>query len=102
MEDSSFESRSWPGPRIDPRDGAAPLSGQDSEDAAPIDMKPAHDPFPLATAAALRLWLVSALILALAAGGAWTMRRPNNAVGSRALTDLAAGPAADHAQAPAR
>ena len=102
MQDNSFELRSWPGTMIDARDDAAPEPGEDAGSAAPSVIKPELVTFPLSTAAALRLWLVSVVMLALAAGGAWTMRQPNNAADSRALGDLAAGPAADHAQAPAR
>lgn len=38
--------------------------------------EPAEAPavFPLASAAALRLWLISAVVLAMAAATAWSMR----------------------------
>ena len=95
MEDNSFDPRSW----IGARDGAPrPGGGRDAK--GRYGAMPPRKVFPLATAAALRLWLTSTLVLAIAAGGAWAMRRPNDP----ALRRLAAVPAvgaADHAQAPA-
>lgn len=83
MEDNSFDPRTWLRTGSDARDGAA------QPDAA----------FPLATTAALRLWLASALVLAIAAAGAWAMRAPPDAASVPRLAVSQAD--ADHAQAPA-
>ena len=84
MEDNSFDPRTWPRTGINARDSAA------QPDAA----------FPLATTAALRLWLASALVLAIAAAGAWAMPTlPDAGVPRLAVSQVAAP--ADHGQAPA-
>ena len=85
MEDNSFDPRTWLRTGIDARDGAA------QSDAA----------FPLATTAALRLWLASALVLAIAAAGAWAMHAPPDAASVPRLAVSQAGAPAGHAQAPA-
>ena len=89
MEDNSFDPRTWPRTwlrtGIDARDGAA------QPDAA----------FPLATTAALRLGLASALVLVIAAAGAWAMQTPPDAASVPRLAASQAGAPADHAQAPA-
>lgn len=68
MEDNSFDPRTWVDGSLrfddEPSGGEAGRFGETQPDAA----------FPLATAVALRLWLASALVLAIAAGCAWTMR----------------------------
>ena len=95
MEDNSFDPRSWIGARDD-----APHPGGVRDAAGRFSAMPPRKIFPLATEAALRLWLTSTLVLAIAAGGAWAMRRPTDAAAPRLAVDPAAGPA-DHAQAPA-
>jgi hypothetical protein len=91
MEDNSFDPRTW----ADGQDGA--LRPGDGPDAGRSGFTQTGDVFPLVSAAALRLWLASALVLALAAGGAWAMR------GAPAAPHLAMSQAVapvDHGQAP--
>jgi len=93
MEDNSFDPRTWldGAPRHDdePAGGAVDQSGATRPDFA----------FPLASAAALRLWLGAAVVLAVAAAGAWAMRAQPDAAW-RFGAGQATAPA-DHAQAPA-
>ena len=92
MEDNSFDPRTWPltWPRTWPRTGIDARDGTAQPGAA----------FPLATTAALRLWLASALVLAIAAAGAWAMPKQPDAGAPRLAVSQAAAPA-DHGQAPA-
>ena len=68
MEDNSFDPRTWVDGALRPDDES--FSDETGRSDA---MRPAAV-FPLATTAALWLWLASALVLAIAAGCAWAMR----------------------------
>lgn len=60
MEDNSFDPRTW----VDPQEG---------------DPRSDAIGFALTSGGALRLWLVSALILAVAGAGAWSTRGAKDA-----------------------
>ena len=64
MEDNSFDPRTW----VDSQDGAARSESRTGQDG-----------FALASGTALRLWLVSALILGITATAAWAMRSAKDA-----------------------
>lgn len=94
MEDNSFDPRTWPSTGVD---GSLRSDDESSGDeAVRFGATRPGAVFPLATAAALRLWLASALVLAIAAGCAWGMRGQPTA----AAQHLAAGQAVAQAPAP--
>ena len=71
MDDNSFDPRSW----IGARDGAPrPGGGRDAK--GRYGAMPPRKVFPLATAAALRLWLTSTLVMLLSAAAAWKSLTP--------------------------